>query len=410
MSSYDINKVLEELSITTTEIYNDFHHDILKLIALQKSTIKKELAKTLKVINSTPKEHHEFYYGEMDKNFSNSKNNTYNYLQESIYKIGHTLNKTGMDFVNKYLVYNFDDRQLISQVIWKHQDAFDALIPSVYTEFETELNTLHMDMCKNTWENPVEFQIFLDFISKCSEDVDSEVTTLVESYELMLMELQEKHVDETTFSLIDYTHLVIEKLANNPSPLESLSEDATSNYTLAYTMGEEFRKELSELAHNDLALFTDKGFKISQDFGISTKTKEILLHNYTAKLINSISYLVEFLTFEYCDELISTTRAAKDLSISKYLSIFTPETFKNDNAQNIVCETAEEYMKPTPLHYISSYKTLNRLAEKNGYSLHRVRGSHAIYKNHNGIIIPIPQHKIGKGLSIHIQKSILGIM
>ncbi|MEG2017607.1 MAG: hypothetical protein RR128_04020 [Clostridium sp.] len=84
MSSYDINKILKELSVTTTEIYKDFHRDILNLIDLQKSILKKELAKTLKIISTTPKEHHEFYYDEMDKNFFNSKNNTYNYLQESI--------------------------------------------------------------------------------------------------------------------------------------------------------------------------------------------------------------------------------------------------------------------------------------------------------------------------------------
>ena len=57
---------------------------------------------------------------------------------------------------------------------------------------------------------------------------------------------------------------------------------------------------------------------------------------------------------------------------------------------------------------IFDFRSLEKLANENGYQLERVNGSHYIYANGRRSI-PIPRHaQIGKGLSFKIQKQIKG--
>ncbi|MGL5067244.1 MAG: type II toxin-antitoxin system HicA family toxin [Sarcina sp.] len=55
---------------------------------------------------------------------------------------------------------------------------------------------------------------------------------------------------------------------------------------------------------------------------------------------------------------------------------------------------------------IFDYREMNNLMIERGFNPVRQTGSHLIYSNNN-ISIPVPQHTIGKGLSIAIQKQLL---
>lgn len=81
------------------------------------------------------------------------------------------------------------------------------------------------------------------------------------------------------------------------------------------------------------------------------------------------------------------------------------EAGKKNNKQNEIKE--EEVVNNRHLK-IYDYKEMNEFAIKNGFRQIRQTGSHLMFKKEN-IVVPIPQHTIGKGLSIAIQKQILNV-
>lgn len=63
-----------------------------------------------------------------------------------------------------------------------------------------------------------------------------------------------------------------------------------------------------------------------------------------------------------------------------------------------------------PYSYIADYRSLSILAKNKGFDLIRCNGDHGIFRNNKGHVVVIPQgRKIGKGLSIKIQKNLNGI-
>ena len=76
------------------------------------------------------------------------------------------------------------------------------------------------------------------------------------------------------------------------------------------------------------------------------------------------------------------------------------------------CDEPDEdilYNTSDNFKYIEDYKELNSIAIVEGFELVRCSGDHGVFRNDKGHIVIIPQgRKIGKGLSIVIQKTICG--
>ena len=74
-----------------------------------------------------------------------------------------------------------------------------------------------------------------------------------------------------------------------------------------------------------------------------------------------------------------------------------------------VCYCMAEERKQ-PYSYIADYRSLSILAKNKGFDLIRCNGDHGIFRNNKGHVVVIPQgRRIGKGLSIKIQKNLNGI-
>lgn len=82
--------------------------------------------------------------------------------------------------------------------------------------------------------------------------------------------------------------------------------------------------------------------------------------------------------------------------------ILLKEEFQlEENTLDEIEEDLREY------EYIDDYRELNRLAEKNGYVYKSQSGSHRKFENDDGCVVIIPQHTLGVGLSLKIQKNII---
>lgn len=71
-------------------------------------------------------------------------------------------------------------------------------------------------------------------------------------------------------------------------------------------------------------------------------------------------------------------------------------------------EVKEVFKKGIETRKIFNYKDMNSYIESQGFKYVRSNGDHKIYSN-GKISIPIPQHTLGKGLSVKIQKQIQNI-
>lgn len=157
------------------------------------------------------------------------------------------------------------------------------------------------------------------------------------------------------------------------------------------------------LANLGTKIKSSKGINISYRSINSSDKKDIL--NTCEHLFEFKDFLLEYLlqaTFNltvHADDNLNEYIAEV---INKHCDMLNINDFDND--ENVI-ETA--LAKDLEIKFRDKYRDLNAIAEQNGFNKIRQKGDHGIFRRNDGSTIVIPQgRKIGKGLSLKIQKDI----
>lgn len=131
------------------------------------------------------------------------------------------------------------------------------------------------------------------------------------------------------------------------------------------------------------------------------KSKEKIL---TRKLLSKLDFCIDYIL----DEFFETCRFMFG-HFNEVLNDILKEKGFEDSLRFLTSEL-DEHFERNRIDRTSRFRSrdLNRLAKRNGYKKVRQTGDHGIFKCENGSILVIPQgRRVGKGLSIKIQKSII---
>lgn len=159
------------------------------------------------------------------------------------------------------------------------------------------------------------------------------------------------------------------------------------------------------------------GFQKDLFENVAEKSKKIIdeiktvqalaYYNNMQKLANKIEARtwqtigrITFILNSVLDEVITPYKKAINEEINKVEKILKDKHDEIESTKNI------EEISKTQTKKIFNYKEMDRLIKANGYEPVRQTGDHKIYSNVNGKSIPVPQHILGKGLSVKIQKQI----
>ncbi|NMM64376.1 addiction module toxin, HicA family [Clostridium sp. P21] len=163
---------------------------------------------------------------------------------------------------------------------------------------------------------------------------------------------------------------------------------------------------------------TKEGFKKDLFEGVAEKSKKIIdeikkvqalaYYNNMQKLANQIDCRtwqtvgrITYILNTVVDEVMNPYKVAINEEINKVEKILKNKHDEIESAKNI------EEISKTQTKKIFDYKEMDKLIKLNGFEPIRQTGDHKIYSNVNGKSIPVPQHVLGKGLSVKIQKQIL---
>ena len=126
-----------------------------------------------------------------------------------------------------------------------------------------------------------------------------------------------------------------------------------------------------------------------KEYDKCTNELQKFLYSDTKKFRRECIYIRD----EYIEGL-----AESESEMYSVLSLLTEDSFLLDKPKE---STKVKYKN------IFDPKEMIKLAEHNGFKYIRSKGDHDIYRNKTGAITIIPQHDLGKGLSIAIQKQIM---
>lgn len=129
-----------------------------------------------------------------------------------------------------------------------------------------------------------------------------------------------------------------------------------------------------------------------------------LLYTYRTQLVIDINKLLSGLAVLAMEEDYNNVKGSTAFYyLQESLRPDIRELLSNDN-QNL----SNGRQLNSNIKYIDDYRELNSLAERHGYVHKRDNGDHGIFINNECKVIVIPQgRRVGKGLSIHIQKAVL---
>lgn len=131
------------------------------------------------------------------------------------------------------------------------------------------------------------------------------------------------------------------------------------------------------------------------------KAKErILVHKILAKLDFWMDYIID----EFFD--------ASDYMLNHFTEVLSNRLLDIEHKENLeqIRLEIDECFKKTKIEQTSRFRSrdLTQFAQKHGYTKIRQKGDHGVFKRENGSTLVIPQgRRIGKGLSLKIQKSII---
>lgn len=250
-----------------------------------------------------------------------------------------------------------------------------------------------------------------------------DVSNLLNDFKLELISKCLDYNDDIYFDL----ELKSEKYFNDTFELHISSLENLLDKSIILTM------ERADVIING---YVNSWFKELNKFSDSFLTKSI---GYFHMLFEKeMQYIFNYMFCQYFDEVIVKKLLNKFveetmLNLNEYNDIYLEEYIshaqqllfnKKDIINNVISKSLRrknaeykyegnqfiEKIKSSELLYIDKYRELNKIAEKNGYVHTRTKGGHGIFVNNKtqkSIVIP-QGRKIGRGLSIIIQKQILG--
>lgn len=138
---------------------------------------------------------------------------------------------------------------------------------------------------------------------------------------------------------------------------------------------------------------------------------------YMSQITKYIKLLADCIVEEmFSVEMEWLTNFLREKEIIDYFNNFIDYSEESDEPSQNLFDCIEHESKSLnsdedslskEIKFIDDYRTLNKLAEDNGFKYDRCNGDHGIFKNDKGLIVVIPQGRtIGKGLSFKIQKII----
>lgn len=402
---YDIRDVLWETGIKVEKVYSEYEQKVNNNL----KRIQNEINSKYKNIIRT--ENLEKEYQILDSEISKSKKYIYDFIQNLICNIQQSLMEEGMKIIDYYLISDFKDREKMSSIIWEKQDKFDALATIKYKEFELFIANLEKEMARGSYDNQESFELFYGLLTETMDKTYKSMYKSTKMYSDSVKEITSNLSDDITSISLDLTDKYIDDILSNykltNTSIDNSNCERYSNDFLYFK--NDFENNLGMIVNERIEEFSKELSILGDKYSILKKDKDIITHNCKEELFSFISYIKEFLLYEI-EEVFEET-------INSLSTDYITESTLQLNKENFnICESvheeslSNEYLeKSYRIHYIDSYKTLNNFAIDSGYTLKRCHGSHSIYENEVGKVIPIPQHKIGKGLSMHIQKCILGI-
>lgn len=274
--------------------------------------------------------------------------------------------------------------------------------------------------------------------SKIEKELDIEFTEFM-SY--LTNTLVDEILDRIIKCNAEFVHKTDEELRNYRDKVYPILVNKVDNYISSNQPLDRFEAEfINYLTNMQVDMINDlnnRFFNISENIistkelndlmvkfsrEISTKLKQLITKNPTDILH---SRLVAKATTATCvvdtniSHLLKCANAnIKDLVLNYYTSFsgILLETFKtvlydkNLNNINFESNTKIDDIPNSQREYKHrTWRELNSLAVKCGYTMDRYHGDHAIYVNSSGRVVVIPQGRdIGKGLQIAIVKDIEG--
>lgn len=404
---YDIKKVLCETRIVMEKVYLKYEQKVNNNLSRTQNTLNVKYRNIIK----TRTKNLEKEYQKLDIEIEKSNNYICDFIQDLICTIQQSLLLEGMKIIDYYEISNFNDREKLSGVMWEQQDKFDELAEKKYKEFKLFIANLQKEMARRNWDDHESFELFYNLLAESMDKTYKPMRQSTTMYADKLKEISNNLSDELTSISLDLADKYIYDISSNFK-----SKASSTNYSNSGKYSNDFLYFKNNFENNLDMIVNEKIEKILKElpmlgdkYSILKKDKGIINHNCKEKLFGFISYMKEFLVYEIKEIFEEKTNS---LSIDNSTELVVQINKDNLDVHKSVNEELlnDKYLdKSYRIRHIDSYKTLHDFAIDSGYTLKRYHGSHGIYENEAGKVIPIPQHKIGKGLSIHIQKCIIGI-
>lgn len=310
------------------------------------------------------------------------------------------LNQKGRSFVNRYFIESFEDRELISKYIWSLQDKLEEYTKIQYDYVYNYIEATQSSIAQFCWrEEGIEdgFSLFFESIQKAQKPLLKQIEDQYKAYEIELKSVLNKGID-------DITSEMIEKLGwykNRQYIIEGMGDKSYDENSIGLEKSKvvnEFENELNKYLDEKTSEFIYNCNLVEEKFKLNIERSIIIKHNIFTKLESYISYIKEFLIWELKDELIAQINIVKKEIEKDIIDELLSQKKDKDESTYIYnnVDIVFNELKKYNISYISSYKKLVKLAIKRGFREKRIRGSHCIFENHEGRIVVIPQHTIGK--------------
>lgn len=404
---YDIKKVLCETRIAMEKVYLKYEQKVNNNLSRTQNTLN---AKYRNIIKTRTK-NLEKEYQKLDIEIEKSNNYIYDFIQDLICTIQQSLMLEGMKIIDYYEISNFNDREKLSGIMWEQQDKLDELAKKKYKEFKLFIANLQKEMARGNWDNQEAFELFYNLLAESMDKTYKPMHQSTNMYSDKLKEITNNLSDELTSICLDLTDKYIFNFSSNFIPGASSTKYSNSEkYSNDFLyFKNNFENNLDVIVNEKVEKFLKELQMLGDKYSILKKDKDIINHNCKEKLVSFISYIKEFLLYEIKEIFEEKTNSLSADNISELTLQINKDNLDIPESVNEELLNDKYLDESYRIRYVESYKTLHDFAIDSGYTLKRYHGSHGIYENEAGKVIPIPQHKIGKGLSIHIQKCILGL-
>lgn len=245
-----------------------------------------------------------------------------------------------------------------------------------------------------------------------SRKVDKFMDSIIERYDIYIME------SSSNFEMISKSiENIIEKIAENVikesiqnisnKSVEAIFESARDKYLKILEESETLNKE-EEHIHTVMKISNIYKVEMAKEISnlgwLPKKSNINKLEKYLEYMEDFTEFYLETISNILTNQILDNLQEIFNC-LEEYIKITNKDIELDNDLKYKNLKTCSE-----KLNYISSSRELSNLAKSFGYNKVRQNGDHGIFKKLDGSTIVIPQgRKIGKGLSLKIQKDIKNI-